>query len=300
MTRPASAPHAEPVKRSARAPIVVGVDVDDSAGSRRAVVWGAEEAVRLNAPLLLVHAAGHPDTFPGETHKRRAEVLLRKARLEVERVCPRLDVWTESSSESPIPLLLARSGAARLIVLGASTRGNLLARHAHSPALAVAGRARCPVVVVRGDRQWQAAQRPVVLGVDGTPASEGAIAVAFEEAARRRSPLVALHARTDTEYRTASNPTWIRLEWEPVHEQESRTLAERLAGWGERYPDVHVDRVVVRDRPRHHLLRWSGRARLLVVGSRGRGGVAAMLLGSTSRALVQHARCPVMVVRPPT
>ena len=74
--------------------------------------------------------------------------------------------------------------------------------------------------------------------------------------------------------------------------------AERMAGRQERYPDVKVDRVVVRDRPRHQLIDWSRQAQLVVVGSRGRGGFAGLLLGSTSRQLAEHAPCPVVVVPP--
>ena len=71
-----------------------------------------------------------------------------------------------------------------------------------------------------------------------------------------------------------------------------------MAGWQEKYPDVEIRRVLVRDRPRHALLESAAEAQLVVVGCRGRGGFTGMLLGSTSQALVQHAPCPVLVVRP--
>ncbi|MBY8854424.1 universal stress protein, partial [Saccharothrix sp. MB29] len=74
-------------------------------------------------------------------------------------------------------------------------------------------------------------------------------------------------------------------------------LAERLAGWQEKYPDTPVDRVVVHDRPARALLDAARTAQLVVVGSRGLGGFAGMLLGSTSQALVHHAPCPLAVVR---
>ncbi|MFC5099414.1 universal stress protein [Kibdelosporangium philippinense] len=75
-------------------------------------------------------------------------------------------------------------------------------------------------------------------------------------------------------------------------------LGERLARWQEKYPEVSVDRIVAQDRPAHSLIEQARDAQLVVVGSRGRGGLAGLLLGSTSQALLQHAPCPVVVVRP--
>jgi nucleotide-binding universal stress UspA family protein len=89
----------------------------------------------------------------------------------------------------------------------------------------------------------------------------------------------------------------LRVDWDEVEEQQRQLLAQRLAGWQEKYPDVAVDRRVVRERPAKALLDAARDAQLLVVGSRGRGGFAGMLLGSTSQALVYHSPCPLAVVR---
>ena len=134
---------------------------------------------------------------------------------------------------------------------------------------------------------------PVVVGIDGSPASESATAIAFEEASRRGVELVAVHAWSD--FAVAELPG---VEWSDVQTQAEEALAERLAGWQERYPDVRVRRVVVLDRPARQLLERSESAQLTVVGSHGRGGFAGMLLGSVSAAVAESARMPVIVARP--
>jgi len=75
-------------------------------------------------------------------------------------------------------------------------------------------------------------------------------------------------------------------------------LAERLAGWSEKYPDVPVQRLVARGLAGHALLDQAAKAQLVVVGSRGHGEIAGLLLDSVSNALVHKAACPVAIVRP--
>jgi nucleotide-binding universal stress UspA family protein len=154
--------------------------------------------------------------------------------------------------------------------------------------------AHCPVAVIHHEvsAQSRAARAPVLLGIDGSPASERATAVAFEEASLRAAGLVALHAWSDADM--AHVPS---MEWSAMQSAAEEILAERLAGWQERYPDVSVHRVVVYDRPATHLLDRSESAQLVVVGSHGRGGFAGMLLGSVSTAVAHAARAPVIVAR---
>ena len=142
-----------------------------------------------------------------------------------------------------------------------------------STAVALSIHGESPVVVVRGHQQ----DGPVVVGVDLSPESDAAIGFAFEEAAAARTSLVAAMAHVD---------------------EQSSLLKARLSGWLEKYPDVVVEEVAVGERPIPLLLELGQRAGLLAVGTRGRGGFAGMLLGSTSQALIYHAPCPVAVVRP--
>ncbi len=133
-----------------------------------------------------------------------------------------------------------------------------------------------------------------MVGVDESPASEAALAFAHDWASRHSAPLVVVHAWADM----AVDPKIVNLLYtDDVREEETRLLAERLAGWQEKYPDVEVRRELPRKRPARALLERSRGARLLVVGSRGRGEISGRLLGSTSQALIHRADCPVAVIR---
>jgi nucleotide-binding universal stress UspA family protein len=142
--------------------------------------------------------------------------------------------------------------------------------------------------LVRADRA-----RPVVVGVDGSPASEPALAFAFAAADAWSAPLVAVHAWVEHLEEADALAGLAELE-----EQERELLAERLAGWTVKYPGVPVTGELVHGPPARALVARSVNARLVVVGSVGRGRVGRALLGSTGRALLHHAHTPVAVVRP--
>ncbi len=277
--------------------IVVGVD--GSAAALEAVRWAAGEAAPRKLALRLVYAADVtggrfdgglpvPQSSFDELQRAGQQLLADAAAVAGE-----VTVSTEMPLEPPVPLLLECSRTARMVVLGSSGRGGFTGMLAGSTAVSVSAHASCPVAVVRGRPD---AAGPVVVGVDGSPTSEEALKVAIDEAAWREVPLVAVHAWSDADYGVPL-PT-ADLDWAEVEREQQRLLAERLAGRQERYPDVRVERVVVRDRPRDELLARSRDAQLVVVGSRGRGGFRGLVLGSTSQALIHHADCPVLVVRP--
>jgi len=134
---------------------------------------------------------------------------------------------------------------------------------------------------------------PVLVGIDGSPASMSATEIAFEEASRRGVDLVALHAWRDitTVYVLPG------LDVEQLSEDAELALSERLSGFDERYPEVTVHRAVECDQPARQLIERAKDAQLVVVGSHGRGGFAGMMLGSVSTAVVHAARTPTIVAR---
>jgi nucleotide-binding universal stress UspA family protein len=284
--------------------------VDGSALAGRALVWAAQEADRWRAPLRVVHAvdlgrynsgglALSQDFFDALLAGGRD--LLRQATDEVRQRFPDVPVTEHLYQIGARAALLAESAHARQVVLGARGSGGTIGMLAGSTAFSLAAHGRCPVVVVRGRQPDDAAPTggPVVVGVDGSPAGEEAIACAFDEASIRGVGLVAVHTwlelAADSAYAHARR---FRARFDAVDVHEQEILAQRLAGWSEKYPDVPVRRVVLRDRPVRCLLEQAADAQLLVVGSRGRVGSAGLLLGSTSQPLLHHATCPVMVVRP--
>ena len=289
-------------------PVVVGVDGSDSA--RHAAQWAAVEAVPRHLPLRLVHAVKLPVVpyrggvmdqgyFDGMAEFGRQQ--LAELQAEIAEIHPDLDIHTEVVIADPVATLIAESGAARLLVLGSRGLGGFTGILVGSTAVAVVAHGHCPVVVVRGRTPdgIPPVGGPVVVGLDGSPASEAAVAIAFDEASLRGVGLIAVHAWS--EYQSDKAYAYARqfvVDWDAIDTREREVLAERLAGWQEKYPDVVVQRVVTRDRPVRALLEHTADAQLLVVGSRGHAGFTGMLLGSTSQALIYHGTCPLLVARP--
>lgn len=283
-------------------PVVVGVS--GSKSSREAVRWAADDAARRRAPLQIVHALFTPlDYGPGLSYgpadfgrlESEGMRLLETARQLAHELAPEIEVSTELIRAPKGPALIDRSKDAQMMVIGGSglralTRGihgslgSALTRHAH-----------CPVAVLHfhSNDPWDLSRprRAVVVGVDGSDNSMPAIEVAFEEASLRGARLIALHAWSeDSRYLHVG-------DWAAVEAAEQALLAESLAGFAERYPDVEVERIVVESQPFRHLYDFSEDAELLVVGSHGRGGFAGMTLGSTSQALLNAVSCPMIVAR---
>ena len=286
-------------------PIVVGIDGSDHA--LYAARWAAAEAAQRHRGLHLVHAIddvslSYPRPLPmnpgiPKVLRLRASRMLRTAREAVREVDPALTPRLALSHSGAAPTLIEESETASLVVLGTWGLRPAGRIFAGSVSVALATRAQCPVALIRGHSAEDAppTEGPVVVGVDAGPSSEEAIALAFDEASWRRVPLVAVHGWDDRLLTALYEETRHELPRAAIEEHQHELLAQRLAGWQEKYPDVRVERVVRRGRPAEQLLDIADRAQLIVVGCRGRGGFRGLLLGSTSQAVMSDALCPVLI-----
>ncbi len=280
------------------------VGVDGSEFSHTAVRWAVREAAMRREALTLMTVAerhGGPVTYDTETmltsrfaQHGEGDRILAAARQIVDdergdRSSGRVD--TEFLFAHPLATLIDASKDMRLVVVGDRgmtamdrlTLGSVssgLVRHAH-----------CPVAVIHKQHPEPDVHAPILLGIDGSPASELATAIAFDEASHRRAPLIAMHAWAH------SFTSGAHLNWTIDEQNGDEALSERLAGWQENYPDVQVKPTVIHDDAGRWLVNHSDTAQLIVVGSHGRGGFAGMLLGSVSSAVVHAAEVPVIVAR---
>jgi nucleotide-binding universal stress UspA family protein len=290
--------------RNASLGIVVGVD--ESPAAKVAVQWATRDAELRKIPLTLVHAIS-PDVAPwpharlpaglARWQQDRGRRLTDDALTVVEQASQLggpAEIHTEILSSAAIPSLVDLSKDAEMLVAGAQGGGRWPGRLFGSVSSGLLRYAHCPVVIVHDQDPTTPGpdQAPVLVGIDGSLASELATAIAFDEASRRNVGLVALHAWSD-----ADVSDWPGIDWPATESMAEEVLAERLAGWQYQYPDVQVSRIVVRDKPARQLVQRSEDAQLIVVGSRGRGGFAQMLVGSVGESVAQMARVPVIVAR---
>lgn len=284
-------------------PIVVGIDGSEAAG--RAARWAAEQACDRGARLELVHTLTWPyegvevssDEDQGYAKGLRsgAEQLLDAMADDLTTLLPRDRIGWRVEQGDAVAALCADSASAQEIVIGGRGIGGVTGLLIGSTATAVAMAAHCPVVVLPDESTALVTGRgSVVVGVEARGRDEDVLAFAFAEAAARRTDLVAVHAWQDADVHAGIRTMSPLRDWADVAADAQRLLAESLAGWREKEPDVPVREVVVRERTAAALVGVGLTAHLLVVGRPPHGRLAR--LGSATHSVLHRAGCPVAVI----
>ena len=292
---------------SSARPVVVGYD--GSAPSEAALQWAARAADHQDRPLTVLHAAeritytqdaGSGRYDPGEVvaeAKERAELGASQVRAEF----PELDVQTAGSLFSAKLALGEASTQASLVVLGNQGRGRFGTALLGSTSYAIAGYARCPVVIVRdGQSELPGPQRPVSAAVNGTGGAQRAVDAAVELAREWDAPLslVTLWApappdpwnRGPIGYSSAEAAT------ADYRATADRVSAEAVAEVSEEHPDLQVSGRVIQAEAIEGLSKVADEGGVLVLGTRGHGSLIGSILGSVSLGVLSQAHAPVMIV----
>ncbi|WP_113701691.1 universal stress protein [Nonomuraea lactucae] len=270
--------------------IVVGVDGSVSAGA--AVDWAAADARRRGLGLRLVHVCEQWASTVGGTEYCAG--TLEAAADRARELAPGAEVTTRILAGGVVDTLVGESVTADSVVVGSRGLGGFAGMVVGSVGLALAGHAAGPVVVVRGTSVVQHGQ--IVVGYDGSEHSRAAMEYAIEQARARDAQLYVAYAYQMPLFSPYAAAYGSLLQ--EAYEQEVRVARERVVPWRERNPDVRIVDEQVCEHPVSALMKASGSADLVVVGSRGRGGFASAVLGSVSHGVLHHVTCPVAVVRP--
>jgi nucleotide-binding universal stress UspA family protein len=279
--------------------VIVGID--GTPASDAAVRWAATEAARTGARLRIVLAfhwrwpgrAGATDRVEAYT-REQAEVIVETTSEATRAHQPGIAVTGQVVFGSPAEVLMNMAEGASLTVVGSHGHTALADALRGATGTRVAMRAPGCTAVVRG--RAEAAEGPVVVGVDGSHTDNRLLAVAFEHAARRGCDVVALRALPPP---TAAWGVGIPpLTGNPVQLRATllAELTDDVQRWHEKYPTVPATARMPGGDPASALLDASGEAQLLVLGGRPHGPAAALLAGSVSQRLLYHADCPLLIV----
>jgi nucleotide-binding universal stress UspA family protein len=265
-----------------KARVVAGID--GSAAAEAAVRWAAKEAASRSTELLLVHAfvwpefpvpLGASDLAPGL--RGGADKIVRDSVELAQKLEPAIEVKGTWVDGFPSPVLLRASKHANVVVIGSRGLGIALGAIVGSTGLDLAANAHCPVVVVQPGLSAESGSR-IVVGYDGSPASSLALDFGLDYAQRHHLPVRVVAAQ-------------------PLHTEHDRITAQVLeADVRSREGGQDAELIHIEGHPAEQLLKLASDARLIVLGSRGRGGFAGMLLGSVSQTVLHHAACPVAVI----
>jgi len=266
------------------------------AGGWQALAWAAEEAERSGARLVLLHICppGSPlNPATGEPAPAQVELIdppLARAYANTQTRLGGHRVALRILGGEPAARLVDVSCGVRLLVIGAGGGGRTVRRvlrHAH-----------CPVVVVRSQTRpdhGAPLAGHVVVGVDGTPASQVAMEFGFGYAAEHHLPLGAVHvceaSQDDYFYDDVTLSTHFAVEPAALE-----LLATETEPWARKYPSIPVRRAVLHGSVAQALLGAGAGARLLVVGDKRRGIVGRARTGDVPLTVATEALCPVAVI----
>lgn len=296
--------------RSAK--VVVGADGSDH--SRAALEWAAAEAVRRGVELHIVHALGMPlivSAYGGPTRfapteeiSGQATVVLTNAVSLVQKLQPTLEVESVTALEEAPLALIRQAHPGDLIVLGTRGLGTVASMFVGSVSVRVAAQAPCPVVIVPSDDEGKPATTAldrIVVGVDDSENARRALSLAVGLAAESNAELVVVHS-WEVPYPydpVAMTAAGYRPQPEVFEQHADQFVAELIAeAMDEQRDDVDVQVTVVKTEtnPVDALLEASKEADAVVVGSRGRGTVRGLLLGSVSQGVLHRSKVPVFVL----
>ncbi|BCY09389.1 universal stress protein [Actinoplanes sp. L3-i22] len=280
--------------------ILVGADGTDHGTA--AVRWAACEAARRDLPLRVVHvlewdwAVSRYD-FGGlafEAARCSARAVAEQALRTALQAAPGVDVRAHLPLGRPVAQLLNLSAGATELVIGDRERGGLAGLLPGSVSRRVVAHAHCPVVVVRGRDDPPAG--PVATGVDDSASADGTLCAAFATAAARDATLVVVRSYLPPMAAHLGDVPVLGDEMPDQDTLERRRLAEQLAPWQARYPQVPVEMLLSREGAAATLTEISHGTQLVVIGARGHGLLGRAWFGSTTSQLLHHADCPVLVV----
>ncbi|MFD3688341.1 universal stress protein [Nocardiopsis sp. NPDC058631] len=297
------------MKAQERPPAVV-VGVDDSSASRAALAWATGEASRRGVQLRIVHGMGLPVAFGlgavadrslSEEVRETAHGLLTASAEYVRRTRPEVDVATVLRPQDACTALLDEAGHEDVVVVGSRGHGWIRSAVPGSVCVRTSSHAPCPVVVVPDTGEPAPHRGRLVVGVDGSDVSRRALRFALGEALLTGSEVVVVNS---WEMPLAADSASLTAEAQSPHEGVfDRRSGELVAGLlaeevDERTAHLDIRAVRVRAAPVKALLDAAADADLLVVGSRGLGGVRGLVMGSVSQGVIHRSGVPVAVLPP--
>ncbi|WP_418955598.1 universal stress protein [Streptomyces tritici] len=278
--------------------------LDGSPESLAATQWAAQEALRREVPLRLLRAWSideDPRTrvVDAATARTWGERTLSIAERRLRGRHPGLEVETKWVAGDPVEELCTAAEEAELLVLGSRGLGGLAGFLAGSVSLAVLGRTRRPVVLVRPHDPLEPEEErtgEVVVGLDVSAASDELLAFGFAAADRYGCALRVVHRWAVPALYGPDMAGALPLLMTEVAADTRRALDEALAPWTEKFPDVAVVRDCRQGRPAQDLMELSHDARLVVVGRKVRRSRIGTHIGAVTHAVLHHCLAPVAVV----